>query len=74
MCYTIHDLEPFTYYRTSDYKRGFLLANIVPDEGWRYVVLLEFGKSRNEGVRHNLDEFLQLITDKKLIKFIPKTQ
>ncbi|HMT36232.1 MAG TPA: hypothetical protein PKC41_10250 [Chitinophagaceae bacterium] len=72
MCYTINDLEPFTYYKDPIKKRGFLLANIVPDEGWNYVLLLEFGRNRNFGIKQPIPDFLKLINDGRLLKFTPQ--
>ena len=72
MSYTINDLEPFTYYRNPESTRGFLLVDYGGPEYGNYAKLIEIGKSRDFGIRQDLTSFLNLITNKQLIKFIPK--
>lgn len=67
---TIHELEPFTYYRSGN--RGFLLVDL-PTKDFKDIVLLEFGRPRSQPVRYDVEEFLNLVNQNKLQKFIPKT-
>jgi hypothetical protein len=70
-------IEPFTYYKSSDNQRAFLVADVddpktnffSPPEG--RVVLIEWGKTRREPVYHNLAAFVALVEEGKLILFTP---
>lgn len=67
--------EPFTYYRTADHSRGWLVAGIE-DEGkpGATVVLIEFGKPRTNPTRRALQEFLGLVKDGKMQLFTPNAK
>lgn len=73
------NIQPFTYYRTADNRRAFLVtdvqdptlhATVKPDEA--RVVLLEWGKARASPEYRKLDEFRRLIEEGKLLLFTPK--
>ncbi len=67
-------LEPFTYYRDAKAERAFLLADVVelPNAEQSHVMLIEWGKTRYEGMKYQLSQFLQLINDGALVSFTPK--
>ena len=69
----VKDLEPFTYYRNKKTLRGFLLVDVLPGEEYgNKVVLIEFGKTRHEPIRHSLPDFISLVNSGTMEKFTPK--
>lgn len=68
-------LTPFTYWINDKERRVFLLAdcslpeNQTPESA---VLLIEWGKDRNEGVRTNVSAFMQLIQTQLLKPYFPK--
>lgn len=73
---TVSDLQPFTYYKSSDNRRGFNLANIVdgPMFHEEYVQLIEFGEPRTRPIKVDLKTFLNEVNNGRLIKFVPAVQ
>lgn len=69
----IKDLEPFTYYRNTKTMRGFLLVDVLPGEEYgNKVVLIEFGQTRHNPIRHELNDFIILVNSGSMEKFTPK--
>ena len=70
-----HKIEPFTFYRTADATRAFVVAGIEQEHTDAPIVaLIEFGESRTRPIRRSMAEFQALVQNNKMIQFIPKFQ
>jgi hypothetical protein len=53
--------------------RGFLLVDVLPGEEYgNKVVLIEFGQTRHNPIRHELNDFINLVNSGSMEKFTPK--
>ncbi len=70
-------IEPFTYYRSADNRRAFLVADVADPEvhffveGVGRVALIEWGKTREQPIYHPLPMFITLVLNGAMVPFTP---
>lgn len=71
-------LSPYTYYRNTRERRAWLLADIDEkgtfNNGVPRVILIEWGKTRNQPTFLEMKAFETLVNAGKMQEFIPTVQ